>query len=40
MSMGNVTWSKINEPYYQQAMTYLREAAELQDYSLPSHLKE
>jgi hypothetical protein len=40
MSMGNVTSSRINERYYQQAMAYLREATELSDYSLPAHLEQ
>jgi hypothetical protein len=40
MSMGNVTASRTNDRYYQQAMIYLREAADMDDYSLPAHLEQ
>jgi hypothetical protein len=40
MSMGNVTASKINDQYYQQAMIYLREASQTDSYSLPTHLEQ
>jgi hypothetical protein len=40
MSIGNVTSTRVNERYYSQAMTYLREAAEVSGYSLPAHLAQ
>jgi TPR repeat protein len=40
MSLGNVTSSRSNDRYFQQAMAYLREAAELGDYRLPAHLEQ
>jgi hypothetical protein len=40
MSMGNVTAARINDRYYQQAMVYLREAAQMDNYSLPAHLEQ
>ncbi|KAF2831789.1 hypothetical protein CC86DRAFT_402285 [Ophiobolus disseminans] len=40
MSMGNVTSSRVNDQYFQQAMAYLREAAELAEYTLPAHLEQ
>ncbi|KAF2028122.1 hypothetical protein EK21DRAFT_70523 [Setomelanomma holmii] len=40
MSLGNVTSSRVHEPYFQQAMAYLREAAELADYVLPAYLEQ
>jgi hypothetical protein len=40
MSIGNVTSSRMNDRYYRQAMIYLREAAEMTEYSLPTHLAQ
>ncbi|KAF1951924.1 hypothetical protein CC80DRAFT_423781 [Byssothecium circinans] len=40
MSLGNVSSARINEPYYHQALSYLRKASEASDYSLPTHLQQ
>ncbi|KAH7372264.1 hypothetical protein BKA66DRAFT_572386 [Pyrenochaeta sp. MPI-SDFR-AT-0127] len=40
MSLGNVTSFKFNDRYFQQALAYLRAAADLPDYSLPPHLNQ
>lgn len=40
MSLGNVTSARVHDRYFQQAMAYLREAAEMPDYSLPPHLEQ
>ena len=40
MSLGNVTSSRVNDRYFQQAMDYLRGAAEMADYALPAHLEQ
>ncbi|KAH7061644.1 hypothetical protein BKA63DRAFT_199694 [Paraphoma chrysanthemicola] len=40
MSLGNVTSARVHDHYFRQAMAYLRQAAEMSDYSLPTHLEQ
>ncbi|CAO2656589.1 Nn.00g053920.m01.CDS01 [Neocucurbitaria sp. VM-36] len=40
MSLGNVTSSRANNRYFQQAMAYLRATMEDPNYSLPTHLEQ
>lgn len=39
MSLGNVSSSKSNSQYFQQALEYLRSASVLPGYALPLHLQ-
>lgn len=40
MSLGNVSSSRVNEPYFIEARAYLREAKEIPGYSLALHLDQ
>lgn len=40
MSLGNVTSSRIHDRYFQQAIAYLRQAAAMADYTLPTHQQQ
>ena len=39
MSLGNVSYSRINEDYFRQALHYLRQASNVAGYPLPAHLR-
>ncbi|KAH7123937.1 hypothetical protein B0J11DRAFT_580693 [Dendryphion nanum] len=40
MSLGNVSSSRVNEPYFIEARAYLREASAIHGYSLALHLDQ
>jgi hypothetical protein len=40
MSLGNVSYSYINEQYFRQALLYLRRASELSGYTLSPYLQK
>lgn len=40
MSLGNVSYSSVNEQYFRQALTYLRNASEIGDYTLSPYLQK
>ncbi|KAI9695472.1 MAG: hypothetical protein M1820_008574 [Bogoriella megaspora] len=40
MSFGNVSYSRINETYYQRAITFLREASAIEGYTLSPYLQQ
>ncbi|KAK5243126.1 hypothetical protein LTR16_008094, partial [Cryomyces antarcticus] len=39
MSLGNVSYTRINEQYFHQAISYLRMATNVPGYSLSPHLQ-
>ncbi|KAF2436514.1 hypothetical protein EJ08DRAFT_655504 [Tothia fuscella] len=39
MSLGNVSYSGVNEEYFRQAILYLRRASDVSGFPLPSHLQ-
>lgn len=39
MSLGNVSYSHHNEPYFQQAIRYLRTAASIEGFELSPYLR-
>lgn len=40
MSLGNVSYSRMNEDYFRQAIDYLRMASDTAGFPLPSHLQK
>ncbi|OCK75798.1 hypothetical protein K432DRAFT_396965 [Lepidopterella palustris CBS 459.81] len=40
MSLGNVSYTRVNERYFRQALTYLRLASGQHGYNLPAHLQQ
>ncbi|KAK5013890.1 hypothetical protein LTR60_003631 [Cryomyces antarcticus] len=40
MSLGNVSYTRINEQYFHQAISYLRMATNVPGYSLSPHLQQ
>jgi len=40
MSLGNVSYSYVNEQYFRQALVYLRKASEMSDYTLSPYLQK
>lgn len=40
MSLGNVSYSYVNERYFRQALIYLRRASELRNYALSPYLQK
>jgi hypothetical protein len=39
MSLGNVSYSRMNEEYFRQAIYCLRTASDIAGFPLPSHLQ-
>lgn len=40
MSLANVTSHRLNDQLFSQAIAYLQEASDMQDYALPEHLEQ
>ncbi|KAF2234470.1 hypothetical protein EV356DRAFT_532782 [Viridothelium virens] len=40
MNLGNVSYARVNEGYFRQAVTYLRRAAAIEGYVLASYLQQ
>ncbi|KAF2806923.1 uncharacterized protein BDZ99DRAFT_393927 [Mytilinidion resinicola] len=40
MSLGNVSYARVNERYFREALRYLRLADNVPDYTLPVHLRQ
>jgi hypothetical protein len=40
MSLGNVSYSYVNERYFRQALIYLRRASQLPNYTLSPYLQQ
>lgn len=40
MSLANVTSIRLNDQLFSQAIAYLQEAADIQNYTLPEHLEQ
>ncbi|KAL9088756.1 MAG: hypothetical protein Q9165_006065 [Trypethelium subeluteriae] len=40
MNLGNVSYVRVNEGYFRQAVTYLRRAAAIDGYALASYLQQ
>jgi hypothetical protein len=39
MSLGNVSYSRVNEDYFRQAIYFLRRASDTPGFPLPAHLQ-
>jgi hypothetical protein len=39
MSLGNVSYARVNEDYFRQAIHFLRRASDTPGFPLPSHLQ-
>jgi hypothetical protein len=40
MSLGNVSYSSVNERYFRQALLYLRRATQISGYTLSPYLQQ
>ena len=40
MNLGNVSYVRINERYFRQAITYLRQATVIEGYTLSTYLQQ
>ena len=40
MNLGNVSYTRVNETYFRQAITYLRQATAIEGYVLSAYLQQ